>query len=826
MKTSFTKMILMALLVISGTAIKAQDHKVKVGEFDYSQYQKIEDRVFFLNEMQENGFLIEAGDTEGTVDIYAVVQENRTANDEDIDNYFAAMEQIKENWQSFSVLERKSERVAYYVMNYHNLKDEVFSKIDQDFNKVIRDTENSTCETALPFCSDNGEYHFYPGVNSGSACGSGTTNYCSEPINCDYTSNSHHSYYGISTAPNPAFYFMRIGQPGNIDIYMEGCTTPGGTPNIDIDFVCWGPFATADDICNISCSNMVDASYSAAATEHCYIDNAQTGQFYLLLITNYGNQSGEFSFSNQGGGSTDCGIMEPHLESNSPLCYGDELILQAIDYSGADSYFWEGPGGWTSTQQNPTRPNATNEMSGTYSCTITKNDESAVSEIEISVLERPVANFVAPSHFCIGNGNAINFVNISSTLPEGGTSNVYTWDFGDGQTSSEFSPSHLYTETGTYTVTLTASAGGGSCIDEKTMTIEVGDAYGKDEYVTSCYSFVWYDQAYPVSGDYIHTIPSGSPEICDTIITLHLTVTNYIQHEFDAESCESYQWNDIVYASSGDFFQAFTSTYGCDSIVIMHLTVKDKSESEFYVEECPPYSWDEQDYYFTGDYSRTYEAANGCDSVSTMHFTAKEAPYNEETVIACGSYTWEDVEYTHTGIYHNVYPVDEECDSVAVLRLTIKKAPQAYITGDLWVAEGLQETTVLTAWGGTSFLWSTGDTTQSITVTTAMGSEYSVIVTNEDGCVSTAEAVVINATGVEESSINLNIYPNPTNNILYIEADEINKVRISDIVGQVLFEKNTHDNNVQIDMSNYATGQYFIQVHVSNGVATRKIIKM
>jgi len=824
--TTFTSAILMALFFIGSTTLQAQDYKVKVGEFDYRQYQRIEDRVFFLYELQEQGYILETGNVDGTIEVYANLQENRTANEDDIDNYFASIEQINQDWQPFSVLERKKERVAYYATNYLYLDKAVFNKISQEYNIGARDTENNSCETALPFCSDNGEYHFYPGVNSGSACGSGTTTYCSEPINCSYMDNSHHSYYGISTAPNPAFYFMRIGEPGNLDIYMEGCTTPGGTPNIDIDFVCWGPFNSVDEACNLSCNNMVDASYSAAATEHCYIDNAQTGQYYMLLITNYGNQSGEFSFVNNGGGSTDCGIMEPHLESNSPLCFGDDLTLQAIDYSGADSYLWQGPDGWTSTEQNPIRPNANSEMSGTYSCTITKNDESAVSEIEISVLERPVANFVAPSHFCIGNDNAINFVNTSSTLPAGGTGNVYTWDFGDGHTSNETSPSHLYEETGTYTVTLTASAGGGNCIDEKTVTIEVGDAFGKDEYITSCYSITWYGQNYGATGEYEHAIPSGNPEICDTIVTLHLTVTDFIRHEFDTVSCENIQWNNIVYASSGDFFQAFTSAYGCDSIVTMHLTIKDKTTNEFEVTDCPGYVWDSVEYYISGDYDRTYVAANGCDSIVTMHYTAKDTPYYEETITACDSYVWDSVEYVYTGIYANYYPSDEECDSVSVIRLTIKKSPVAYITGELWVAEEVQDSTMLTAWGGIEFLWSTGDTTQSIYVTTDLDSIYSVTVTDEFGCSSTAEAVVINTTGVEENAINLNIYPNPTNSTLYIEADEINKVRISDIVGQVLFEKNTRDGRVEINMSDYAAGQYFIQVHASNGVATRKIIKM
>ena len=42
----------------------------------------------------------------------------------------------------------------------------------------------------------------------------------------------------------------------------------------------------------------------------------------------------------------------------------------------------------------------------------------------------------------------------------------WSWDFGDGSTSSEQNPSHTYTNPGTYTVSLTIIGPGGS--DEKT----------------------------------------------------------------------------------------------------------------------------------------------------------------------------------------------------------------------------------------------------------------------------------------------------------------------------------------------------------------------
>jgi PKD repeat protein len=51
----------------------------------------------------------------------------------------------------------------------------------------------------------------------------------------------------------------------------------------------------------------------------------------------------------------------------------------------------------------------------------------------------------------------VTFTDSSTNEPTG-----WTWDFGDGQTSTEQSPTHEYADAGTFTVTLTASNDGGS----------------------------------------------------------------------------------------------------------------------------------------------------------------------------------------------------------------------------------------------------------------------------------------------------------------------------------------------------------------------------
>ena len=524
-----TRCAIIALLVCwFGNTASAQNTKVKVGEIEYRQYERIEDRVYILYELQEKGYLLEAGKDDGIIDVLINKKEGLALTEDDIDDFFADLEQITYEWQPFSALERKAERVAYYVMNYQSLDTEVFNKIDADY-RGGRSSENATCATALPFCTDNGEYHFYPGVDSGSPCGSEYNSSCSAPYDgCSYSSHEHHgsTYDGIATAPNPAFYYMRIGEPGNLDIYMEGYTTSGGS--LDIDFVCWGPFANLDEACNLSCDNMIDASYHYENTEDCYIDNAQTGQYYMLLITNYGNKDGEFTFSNIGTGTTDCGIMASTY-SNSPICVGDTLVFHANSQAGA-TFHWSGPNGWTSSQQNPTRPNVTLAMSGTYSVYVTKNSEtSETTYLQVEVLDHPTPNFsISEDGVCVGE--PVTFTDQSTISANGGSITGWEWDFGDGHTATTQNATHSFYSGGTYNVSLTAT--NAICDSTITKTINIISERTSEETAAACSSYTWHGNTYTASGNYTDTLSGGTPdpiyeEKCITEDFESVTATNY-----------------------------------------------------------------------------------------------------------------------------------------------------------------------------------------------------------------------------------------------------------------------------------------------------------
>ncbi|MFN8337407.1 MAG: hypothetical protein U0T36_00125 [Saprospiraceae bacterium] len=86
----------------------------------------------------------------------------------------------------------------------------------------------------------------------------------------------------------------------------------------------------------------------------------------------------------------------------------------------------------------------------------------------------------------------------------------------------------------------------------------------------------------------------------------------------------------------------------------------------------------------------------------------------------------------------------------AAYTVTVHSLPTANIAGDNEICLGGH--TTLTATGGTSYLWSNGETTNWITVSPSATTEYSVTVTDGNGCQATAVYTVT-------------VHPLPTANI-------------------------------------------------------------
>ncbi|MDD3877644.1 MAG: gliding motility-associated C-terminal domain-containing protein [Bacteroidales bacterium] len=304
--------------------------------------------------------------------------------------------------------------------------------------------QNNLCQNSLPFCTDT-VYNFPAGVNAG-------------------TAQSGAAYTCLGTQPNPAWYYMEVLNNGPIDIYMSS------TPQVDIDFSCWGPFTnqTSPCVAQLTSGNTVDCSYSTAWNETCNIPNAQAGQIYILLICNYSNQPCNINFhqSNTGNpnhGTTNCGILAPPIENNGPLCEGETLEITVTNPNPNATYNWTGPNGFTSNLMDITIPNVTTGDAGTYSMTITVNGQTSPAVTTVVVVNpMPIVTLAPFQNVC---GDIPDFA-LTGGDPAGGT---YS---GQGVTSDMFSPSSV--GPGTYTIQYAYSTPEG-CADSVTETISVAD---------------------------------------------------------------------------------------------------------------------------------------------------------------------------------------------------------------------------------------------------------------------------------------------------------------------------------------------------------------
>ncbi len=150
-------------------------------------------------------------------------------------------------------------------------------------------------------------------------------------------------------------------------------------------------------------------------------------------------------------------VTEPVVAafSATPLTGTVPLTVTFVNSStGASSYLWDfGDGTFGSTVVSPTH---TYTQAGVYTITLAASDGPVTDTLTqtsyITAYEPVVTDFVATPLTGV-LPLTVTFINSSTNATD------YLWDFGDGMTNTIVSPTHIYTQVGIYTVTLTASNG-------------------------------------------------------------------------------------------------------------------------------------------------------------------------------------------------------------------------------------------------------------------------------------------------------------------------------------------------------------------------------
>ena len=122
--------------------------------------------------------------------------------------------------------------------------------------------------------------------------------------------------------------------------------------------------------------------------------------------------------------------------------------------------------------------------------------------------------------------------------------------------------------------------------------------------------------------------------------------------------------------------------------------------------------------------------------------------------------------------------------------------------------------------GADTYLWSTGDTTESITIFPLIDRTYSVTGFSENGCSSTASVTV----KVYNEDDEIILYPNPTGDQVEVYMPLIDEVEVFNLLGEPIERVLADRQPVRLDVSRYVDGVYVIHVRQMKKHHYKKLI--
>lgn len=148
----------------------------------------------------------------------------------------------------------------------------------------------------------------------------------------------------LGTTPNPSWFIFKVASPGDLVFTLSQGNNSPDYNNLDIDFICWGPFTTDNIDCgnglygfngNTTISNnVVDCSYSASNIETVTVNNVSADEYYVILTTNYSNQAGFFKIEQTNIGTT--GAASINCEVVCGVSLGPDQIVCSSTFNGID----------------------------------------------------------------------------------------------------------------------------------------------------------------------------------------------------------------------------------------------------------------------------------------------------------------------------------------------------------------------------------------------------------------------------------------------------------------------------------------------------------
>lgn len=557
-----------------------------------------------------------------------------------------------------------------------------------------------------PVCSNEGTLTFVPSLSGSLYPVQGPDYWCREEINSSITDMEGYVSY-------PSFFFFMVSKGGDLILEISQVDS-------DVDYIIWGPFDTPNVRLQDLSYDKIDArpitvggwtetsgtlpncnmcSISIRETEYARIDDVEEGEFYILMISNYGQTTNPISIMPGPGNTaeTDCEIVLQcgftDAEVNSSAVYA-ENGSQFFDIDGR-VWFYNQPGSGTLT--------ITDKASGLS-----------------TALEAP---FVSPASFSI-RGIPAN----------GGSDRVLEVSFSDGDCDNEIN--YVASE---IPQVIEDTVRGEFCIGELVNYIME----------TDCEDCVWLWDSGETSDTVTYPVEEGEQrrecrqfDANGNLVGITTFVVNGIPCRIELETvvsdntvCEPDEDNpcngSIEVSASGGVLP-YTYSWSNNPA---------NAESSAHG-LC------------TGTYTVVVTDAVGNTADATVEIITDGGNDEEMEILLCNGETYEffDETISTTGTYTHKEISSMGCEYNTTLIVNAVDLSAATISGDGYVCAGTSVgVSVEGAPAGSSYLWSgpgaDGMTGQNIVVSPTRSSGYSVKV-SKDGCETILEKNIV-------------IYPNP-----------------------------------------------------------------
>lgn len=568
------------------------------------------------------------------------------------------------------------------------------------------------------------------------------------------------------------------------------------------------------------------------ATQLGLVTKDNEGAIYFTGMSS-GNTAGiatAGTFQQQPGGGNDIFIAKFQdctssavVTSNSPVCPNSTLQLSA---TGGSAYSWTGPNGFTSNLQSPSIPNATAANSGIYTCQVSGSgacDGSFTVNVVVGDNVGPVPNVTTLPSI---TGNCHTLINDIPTAT----------DHCVGTITATTTDPLTYSIPGTYTIHWSYNDGNGNITTQnQTVTVNAVQNPVANTAQTFCaanhpkvsdlqvtgQNIKWYDAAG-------NLLPATAPIVNGQ--TFYATQT--------INSCESGKTAVQVIVSSTpvpianaaqDFCASASPTLA--NLMVTGISIVFYNASGNVLPLSTPLVHG-QTYYVT-------QTINGCESdkfAVSVTLSINNVPATNYTEILCNTNTGNTMNinlhsyegniinnpgnyiFSYTDMTGNVIlnaanytltmgtsviivkvSTADGCFTTVRLTLTLNPKPVIELSDHADFCEG--KTVTLDAGPGfTSYLWSTGAISQSITVSTP--GTYTVTVKNIFGCENTKSVQVNYSVLATIVAVNIN------NNTATIVLSATGSYEYS------LDNFTWQDSNI---FNNLATGEYTVYVRTKSG---------